>query len=293
MLLVATPSTATTSTHVSQNAPSVSPFASTADFSLTANPTSLTMTAGATQSSVITATSLNGFAGTVYLEAFSYPLIVSLSSTSLVLSSGGIATDTLTVTAPSNALPANETIFVEASGGCTLVHFTDISARVIGPDFAISAEKTQITIAQGGSDTSKINLASRNGFAGTVTLSSFGFPVTGSLAPGSITLTSGGVGSSVLTVSASITAEPGNYSVFISASSGMLQHYLSVDVTVTGPTFAMSARQAFLTLLAGGATNSSTITVSPVGGFTGAVDLVAGSSFPSGLTVLLDKSSVT
>jgi uncharacterized membrane protein len=251
------------------------------------------MTAGATQSSVITAASLNGFAGTVYLETFSYPLIVSLSSTSLVLSSGGTATDTLTVTAPSNTLPGNETIFVGASGGCTLVHFTDISARVIGPDFAISAEKTQMTIAQGGSDTSKINLASRNGFAGTVTLSSFGFPVTGTLAPGSVTLTSGGVGSSVLTVSASITVEPGNYSVFISASSGMFQHYLSVDVTVTGPTFAMSARQAFLTLLAGGATNSSTITVSPVGGFTGVVDLVAGSSFPSGLTVLLDKSSVS
>ncbi len=296
-MLVATPSTAATSSHAPQSLPSVSTLVTTTpDFDLTANPTSLTMSAGATQSSVITATSLNGFAGTVYLTPFSYPFVVSLSSTSLTLSARGTASSTATVSAPSTTPPGNHTIEIDATGGCSLLHYTLISAEVTGPDFAISALKTQLTIAQGGSDTSTVNLASKNGFTSTVTLTSLTFNpyFLASLLPTSVSLNSGGTGTSVLTVQASSALEPGNYTFSVSGSSGALHHSVYFDVTVTGPTFGMSAYREFLTLLAGGATNSSTITVSPAGAFSGPVSLTAGpSSFPPGLTVSLDKGSVT
>jgi uncharacterized membrane protein len=290
-MLVATPSTAT-SLHVSQNAPSVSRLAATPDFSLSANPASLTISPGATLTSTITASSLNGFVGTIYLATFSYPLLVSLETTSLILPSGGTAGTVLTVSAPSTILPGNETIFVDAAGGCSLVHLTTISARVTGPDFVVTTQKSRITMAQGASGTSRIDLASRNGFAGSVSLLASSYPVTSSVLPGSVTLASGGVGTATLTVNAPLNAEPGNYTVFMIASSGKLTHYLFVDVTVTGPTFAISAHQEFLTLLAGGLTNSSTITVSPVGGLSGTVTLSPPSSYPPGLTVALAPTSV-
>lgn len=192
----------------------------------------------------------------------------------------------VTVTAPSNTPPEDDDVFVEGDGGCTLSNFTRISVSVTGPDFAISSDKTQMTISPGSSDTGTITLTSENGLAGTVTLSTQSIP-RANLNPTSVTLPSGGTGISILTVSVPPGTMPGDYQVSVTGQYGTQPfHSVEILVTVPGPTFTLSAAPEPLTLIAGGESNSSTITATAAGGFTGAIALDNFSS-PAGLTITL------
>src|SRR6266702_434416 len=209
-------------------------------------------------------------------------LQISLSTDMVQVSSGGTATTMVTVTAPSNTPPEDDDVFVEGDGGCTLSNFTRISVSVTGPDFAISSDKTQMTISPGSSDTGTITLTSENGLAGTVTLSTQSIP-RANLNPTSVTLPSGGTGISILSVSVPPGTMPGDYQVSVTGQYGtQLFHSVEILVTVPGPTFTLSAAPEPLTLIAGGESNSSTITATAAGGFTCAIALYNFSS-PAGL----------
>ncbi len=269
-----------------------SPPTVSAGFSLSANPASLDLTVGSTKTSQITVTSVGEFSDTVYLSTFSFRLQVSLSTDMVQVSSGGTATTMVTVTAPSNTPPEDDDVFVEGDGGCTLSNFTRISVSVTGPDFAISSDKTQMTISPGSSDTGTITLTSENGLAGTVTLSTQSIP-RANLNPTSVTLPSGGTGISILTVSVPPGTMPGDYQVSVTGQYGtQLFHSVEILVTVPGPTFTLSAAPEPLTLIAGGESNSSTITATAAGGFTGAIALDNFSS-PAGLTITLIPKTLT
>src|SRR3989454_4497280 len=94
----------------------------TQDFSIVASPASIAVQRGASSSSTITVTSLNGFSGTVTLAtsispATSNPPVISLSSSSLTLSSGGSAASTLSVTTSSSTTSGSYTILVTGTSG--------------------------------------------------------------------------------------------------------------------------------------------------------------------------------
>lgn len=265
--------------------PNLSPTVSS-DFTLTANPTSITTSAGSTQTVTITITSTGGFVGTVYMEAssFSFPtsLPVSLNPPIVTLTSGGSTTSTLTITIPSNALPSDNTIFIQATGGCTLFHLLDVPVTITGPDFTITSDKTHITLPPGGSDSANILLASLNGFSGFISLNSFS-PFTTSLTPTSATLTPGGTASSVFSITAPITIQPGNYTLSVDGfytTGGFISHSTSIVIIVPGPALALAADRHFLTLVAGGASNTTTITATGSGGLTGQVALGATPATP-------------
>src|SRR5713101_2154819 len=89
---------------VGTSSPSTIKFASLppsnpSSFSISANPSTVTIQSGSSAIPTITLTSLNGFAGTVSLSTNVSPsgLTASLNPSSITLTSGGTATSTLTV----------------------------------------------------------------------------------------------------------------------------------------------------------------------------------------------------
>jgi hypothetical protein len=158
------------------------------------------------------------------------------------------------------------------------------------PDYTLSASPTSVTVTQGGSGTSTITVNPTGGFTGSVTLSASGLPagVTASFGTNPTT------GSSVVTFTASSTATTGTASVTITGTSGALSHTTSVSLTVNAaatPNFSLSASPSSLTVKQG-TSGSSTITVTPSGGFTGSVTL-SNSALPSGVTASFGTNPTT
>lgn len=162
------------------------------------------------------------------------------------------------------------TIFGELSGTAT-------------PDFAIAAAPAAVTVARGATATSTITVSPLSGFTGAVTLSATGLPagVTASFSA----LSAAGTSTLTFTASNTAVATASPASVTVTGTSGALTHSAVVAVSVTVPPaadFSLSASPATVSVARSG-TATSTITVSPLNGFTGAVALSA-SGLPAGVT---------
>ena len=151
------------------------------------------------------------------------------------------------------------------------------------PDFSLSASPSSLTIAQSSSATSTVSYTPTNGFNGAIELSvTAPQGMSASLLPTSISAGE----SSTLTVFVGDAPIPGPYTLTVTGTSGSLTHTTTVTVTVTSapqPDFSLSASPSSLTLAQQGADGSSTVTVSPVNGFTGSVSLGI-SGLPTGAT---------
>lgn len=268
------------------------PTSPSPDFSISANPTSLSTITGSTVTSTISLSSLNSFAGAVALAGTSSPsgLTFSLNPSTVSLSSGGTATSTLSV---SSSNPGTYTAAITGTSG-SLSHSTTVTVSVNAPaDFSITANPSSLSFNAGSTSTSTISLASLNNFAGTVSLSATSTPsgLSLSMNPGSVSLSSGGTSSSTLSVSSSTA---GNYTVVITGTSGSLSHQTTLTVSVSSTNtgdFGISPSPSSLSVNAG-STATSTITLTSLNGFTGTVTL-SGNSSPAALTFSLSSTSVT
>ena len=160
-------------------------------------------------------------------------------------------------------------------------------------DFSLIPSTTIVPITAGSTSgsTDTINLASVNGFTGNVSLTCAAASGVTCSIPSSEALSSGGSTTATLTLSAPSTTPNGTYNVLITGkdATGEYVHTLAISAVVsasTAPssTFALSSNPSTLTLDAGATTgNTSTITVAPIGGFTGPVALSCSvASAPSG-----------
>jgi hypothetical protein len=112
--------------------------------------------------------------------------------------------------------------------------------------------------------------------------------LTATLGKGTLDLTTG-FDSTTLTLSA---AAVGTYTVTVTGTSGTLSHTTSViTLVVTTPDFTIIASPSSL-LISTGQTGSSTITISPLGGFNGVVSLTTAVN-ATGLTASLTATSIT
>ncbi|HSM85695.1 MAG TPA: hypothetical protein VLT16_06065 [Candidatus Limnocylindrales bacterium] len=197
------------------------------DFSLSASPTSLSVTQGSSGSSTITVNPLNGSTGSVSLSASGLPAGVTASFGTNPTTSSSV----LTLTASSTATTGTATVTITGTSG-TLTHTTAITLTVnapAAPDFSLSASPTSLTVKQGSSGSSTISVTDLNGFTGSVTLST-------SALPSGVTATFGTnptTSSSVLTFTASSTATTGTSTITITGTSGTLTHTTSVSLTIS------------------------------------------------------------
>ncbi len=237
------------------------PAAANPNFSLSASPTSLTVTQGSSGSTTIKETPSGGFTGSVTLSASGLPSGVTASFGA----NPTTGTSVLTFTASATATTGTSTVTITGTSG-SLSHTTTVSLTVSAtatPNFSLSASPASLTVKQGTSGTSTITETPSGGFTGSVTLSASGLPsgVTASFGANPTTSTS------VVTFTASSTATVGTSTVTITGTSGSLTHTTTISLTISSaaatqllgnPGFENgSANTAPWTLTAGVINNSS------------------------------------
>ncbi len=267
------------------------------DFSVGADPVFLTFPAGASETSTVTVSSLNSFAGTVSLSTDVPPtpgLTVTLGTGTVDLVAGGSGAVTLTVASTSSTPPGSYPVSVTASSDA-IVHSTGVFVTITGPGFIMSADPFVLEIPTGTSATSKITIESLFGFSGTIDLAAIPPPplgMTAVLAPASVSLSSGGTATSTLTITvAPAFATPGFATIHVAGTSDSMFRSTSVFVIVPAPGIDVSANPESLAIDPGSSA-TPTITVTSLFGFAGLVDLTTSSSDPC-LDVSLSLSTVT
>jgi uncharacterized membrane protein len=241
------------------------------DFTVTATPTSSSVTQGNSAQYTVNVTASGGFNGTVNLSSTGQPSgsTVSFNPSTVTGSGSSMLTISTTATTATGSYP----ISITATSGA-LSHSVGVTLVVNRPpDFTVTATPTSSSVTQGSSATYTVNVAASGGFNGTVNLSSTGQPSgsTVSFNPGTVT----GSGSSTLTVSTTSTTTTGSYPISIKATSGALSHSTGVTLVVnssTPPDFTLSATPASLTI-ARQSSRNYTVTVAGLNGFSSAVSL--------------------
>ena len=209
-----------------------------ADFGLSAAPSSLSATVSATQgataSSTITTKVSGSFNSDVTLSASasspSSGITVQFGTNPIA---GGAGSSQATFTVPAGTGAGTYSFTITAVGG-GITHTTTVSVTVSSsapaPDFAVTAT-APASVRRGGTTTSTVSTAAVNGFNSNVSLSaSAGGGLSISFNPASI---ASGSGNSTMTITAARNAGFGSHTVTITASGGGTTHATTVTVTVT------------------------------------------------------------
>jgi hypothetical protein len=236
------------------------PVVSGPNYTLSASPSSLTVTQGSSGSSTITVTPSGGFTGSVTLSTSALPSGVTASFGTNPTTGSSV----VTFTASSTATTGTTSITITGTSG-TLSHTTSISLTVNAtatPNFSLSASPSSLTVKQGTSGSSTISVTPSGGFTGSVTLSNSALPSGVTASFGTNPTTS----SSVLTFTASSTATTGTSTITITGTSGTLTHTTTISLTISSasatqlignPGFENGTNTAPWTLTAGVINNSS------------------------------------
>jgi hypothetical protein len=261
----------------------------------------ITVNLGATATTTIIFTPFGGFTGQVTLTCSwataiadppNYPICNTPSS--VTISGAGAATATLTVTTTStttvgayvvNLVSINPATGIAVS---TAVNVT-VSAGPAPPGFTLSNSRN-FTVSPGATtgNTSMITVTPSSGFTGQVNLTcavSAGIfspvdpphPPACSL-PSSVTISGTGAATATLAVATTSTTTPEAYVVTVTgtdAATGKITANTAVNVTVIAANFGFTLSNGGNITVNPGATtgNTSAITVTPSGGFTGQVNL--------------------
>src|SRR5439155_1430925 len=124
------------------------------DFSISANPATLSVAQGATGTSTIGTAITSGGSQTVNLSASGMPAGTTVSFNPASITAGG--SSTMTVAVDSSTAPGNYTITVTGTGP-SATHSVNVglTVSVLPPnDFSIAASPTALSIAQGANGTS-------------------------------------------------------------------------------------------------------------------------------------------
>ena len=211
----------------------LAPSSSSPSFTLSASPSSLTITQGGNGASTITVTPAGGFTGSVTLTASGLPSGV----TAVFGTNPTTSTSTLTLTASSTATTGTATVTIGGTSG-SLSASTTIALTVnaaASPNFTIGASPASLTVAQGSNGTSTITITSQNSFSSATTLTATGLPsgVTAGFSVNPVTPPANSSATSVLTLTASATATTGTATVTVTGTSGTLVHSTTIALTVT------------------------------------------------------------
>ena len=199
-----------------------------ANFTLSANPSNLTINRGASGTSAITIARSGGFTSIVSFSASGLP--TGVVATFAPASTTGTSS-TLTLSASSTAATGMTSVTVTGTGGGLTRVVTLVLTVNAGQDFTISANPASVTAPQGGSAVSTLSITRTGGFVGSVAFSASGLPsgVIASFAP---TSTTGAT--STVTFTASNTAALGTSNVIINATAGGLTRTATISLSVSG-----------------------------------------------------------
>ncbi len=209
-----------------------------ADFTISASPSSQTVTQGSGTTYTTTITSQNGFSSATSLSVSGLPAGATgnFSPTSVTPPSGGSANSTLTVNT-AGTTPAGSYVLTITGTSGALVHSTTVTLVVQAApvaDFTMSVSPTSRTVTQGTGTTYTATVTSVNGFSSATSLSVSGLPTgaTGSYSPTSVTPPSGGTANSTLTVTSAASTPAGTYTLTLTGTSGALVRSTTATLVV-------------------------------------------------------------
>jgi Galactose oxidase-like, Early set domain/PKD domain len=198
------------------------------DFAISVSPSSRSVVQGDNVPYTVSISALNGFADTVNLSVSGLPVGATAAFVPASISASG--SSTLTVTTAANT-PAGTFTLTLTGTSASRTHSTGATLIVTSAaDFSLSASKSTLQIARGGTGTDTITVSALQGFTGSVSLSVSGMPARVTAALSATTVT--GSGSSVLTVHAGKRTRTGTYTLTISGKSGNLAHSIPVTLVV-------------------------------------------------------------
>jgi uncharacterized membrane protein len=197
------------------------------DFSISASPTSRTITAGGTAAYAATVAALNGFNETVTFGVSGLPAGATATFNPTSVTSSG-TTDLTIVTAAST--PAGTYQLTVTGTSVSRTHSSIISLVVNSSGSFVVAVSPQVrTIAKAGSTTYTVTVTSQ-GYTGTISFTASGLPrfATAKFTPPSLVDS----GNSVLTVNTNKNVAPGSYTFTITATGGSIVRSTTATLTV-------------------------------------------------------------
>src|SRR6266566_5180489 len=203
------------------------------DFSISANPESVSIQQGSTGTSTISTTLVSGVAETINLAASGQPAGTTATLNPNSVSTGGSATLTLGV----GASTATGTYTITVTGtGASATHGTSVSLTVTAPppnDFSINANPTSVSVQQGSSGSSTISTAVTSGSTQTIALDAGTLPSGVAAAFNPTSVTAGGTSTLTLTVGSGTAS--GTYTITVTGTGAAATHSTPVSLTVTAP----------------------------------------------------------
>jgi subtilase family serine protease len=252
--------------------------ATTASMSGSISPTSSILVTGAVTGSGGAAPS-----GYVQLVAYGYQEgFYILDTVALVTGTG--TTSTFQMHLDSQNIPQGSDLLVVQYRGDTLYAPSSTTLRITNPlsDFSMLPQTAIVPVTAGTSATSLIDLSSVNSFSGAVTLGCAAAPgVNCSISPSTVNLASSGNATTTLTVTAGADTANLTYNLLVTGTNapGDVTHTLGIQAVVSGSSagsenFALSSNPDALAFPPAATTgNTAAVSVTPLGGFSGTVDL--------------------
>jgi kumamolisin len=208
-------------------------------FSVSASPTSVTITQGTSGTSTITVTSTGGFDSATTLSASGLPsgVTATFSTNPVTPPANGSATSTLTLTASASATVGTATVTITGTSGSTSHSATitlTVNASSGTPNFTLSLSPSSFTIDDNGSTSTTLTVTSVNGFHSAVTLSVNEFPtdVSATASANPVTPPANGSVKVTITWSATRRAPTGTTTIELIGTSGSLTNEIPVTITV-------------------------------------------------------------
>jgi uncharacterized membrane protein len=205
------------------------------DFSITASPSSQTVSPGGKATYTVSVTRANGFTGAVNLTV---PKLPSGATGNFSVNPIGSSqsSSVLTVDAGSSTAAGTYSLSIKGTSGnlsdstsVTLVVQKDQTA-----DFALAVSPNSQQVLQGDQTSYTVSVSSVSGFTSPVSLSVSGLPkgVTATASPNPVTPSATPGTTSTLTVAAASKASTGNYTLSVTGTSGKLSHSAQVALAV-------------------------------------------------------------
>ncbi|HVT60788.1 MAG TPA: Ig-like domain-containing protein [Thermoanaerobaculia bacterium] len=267
----------------------ISDSTSSADFAISASPTSTSIAQGGNGNVTISTTVSGGFNNAVALSASGQPSGVTVAFNPTSIAAPGSGSSTMTITVGSAVAAGSYPITVTGTGGGK-THTATVTLTVTAPDFAISASPTSTSIAQGGNGNVTISTTVSGGFNSAVALSASGQPSGVTVAFNPTSIAAPGSGSSTMTITVGSAVATGSYPITVTGTGGGKTHTATVTLTVTGSGFTIAASPTAISVAQGGSGNV-TISTTIQGTFNSAIALSA-SGQPAGVTVAFNPTSI-
>lgn len=261
---------------------------------------SATVNQGASVDVATTLTRIGTFTGAVSITVRGTPPGVTAAVSNLQ-TSGAVTTATITITVQAATTPGTYSLTVRGAAAGVPESVATLALTVTEvPAYTLTPVAPALTIVQGTSAAIGVTIG-RTNFTGGVTLS-LEQPEDPALPAGIIATFDSNPAtgaSSVLTISVGSTVAAGTYNLLLrGAVAGLTGRIATLTLTVAeAPRYTLSASPAMLTLIEGGGAQTSTISISRTGGFTGSVALSVTSPVPGigggETTATLDPASTT